>query len=316
MKRYLLMLSATLFFCLMLAFPQAAVAGAGKGLLLWFRVVLPTLLPFIILSNLLMQTHAVHYISKITGPLFCRFFRISEYGSFAVLTGFMCGYPMGSKVTGDLIRCGKISRSEGEYLLSFCNNTSPMFIISYVLMQNLKQEELLIPTLEILMGAPILCSFIFRITTPRFSFSRANRNNCPAPQVPSETFSSARPGGLVDQCIMNGFETITKVGGYIMLFSIILELGSLLPFSSAALDSLLFPSLEITNGIRNLCTGTLLQSEKFILCLSLTSFGGWCAVAQTQCMIQGTGLSIVPYIIQKLITAGVTSLLCLLYLTI
>ncbi len=316
MKHSFLMISGTLFFCLILIFPQAAVTGAGKGLLLWFRVVLPTLLPFIIISNLLIQTHAVHYIGKVTGPLFCRLFHVSEYGSFAVLTGFMCGYPMGSKVTGDLLRCGKISHSEGKYLLSFCNNTSPMFIISYVLIQNLKQERLLIPSLVILMGTPILCSFIFRMFILRPSSKQYNTMRTTEKKSALGDTVSFRESTLVDDCIMNGFETITKVGGYIMLFSIIIELGSLLPFSFAALNNLFFPSLEITNGIRNLCTGILSQSEKFVLCLSLTSFGGWCSIAQTQCMIQGTGLSIFPYIVQKLITAGVTSLLCFLYLTI
>lgn len=316
MKHSFLMIFTTLFFCMMLMFPQAVVTGAGKGLLLWFQVVLPTLLPFIIISNLLIQTHAVNYIAKATAPLFCRFFRVSEYGSFAILTGFMCGYPMGSKVTGDLLRCGKISRAEGSYLLSFCNNTSPMFIISYVLIQNLKQEDLFIPSLVILMGAPILCSFIFRRAMPNLFLERPVRTYHRESKSCPETFVSAGQEGLVDHCIMNGFETITKVGGYIMLFSIIIEIGSLLPFSSAALNSLFFPSLEITNGIRNLCAGALSQAEKFVLCLSLTSFGGWCSIAQTQCMIQGTGLSIFPYIIQKLITAGVTSLLCILYLVI
>ncbi len=309
--------AAILFFCLMLLFPQTVVTGAAKGLLLWFQVILPTLLPFIIISNLLIHTQAIDVISKVTAPVFCRFFRVSEYGSFAVLTGFLCGYPMGSKVTADLLCCGKISLPEGKYLLSFCNNTSPMFIISYVLLQNLKQEHRFAPSLMILLGAPILCSFIFRSILSPPSHTRPDRSRAADTAVLfKDTSVSAETGGLLDHCMMNGFETVAKIGGYIMLFSIIIELGGLLPFSSAALNNLLFPSLEITNGIRNLCAGTLSQSAKFILCLSMTSFGGWCSIAQTKCMIQGTGLSILPYIMQKLVTAGATSLLSILYLMI
>lgn len=316
MKRYLLMSAAIIFFCLMLLFPAPVVAGASKGILLWFQVVLPTLLPFIIVSNLLIETRAINVIAKITGHLFSRFFRVSSYGSFAILTGFLCGYPMGSKVTADLIRNGSISTEEGRYLLSFCNNTSPMFIISYVLIQNLGDKMLFIPSLVILMGTPVICSFIFRFLlltssgisgrTPTFSSSSTLKKKTQNTFAPS--------GNIIDCCIMNGFETITKVGGYIMLFAIIIELCHLLPASHPLFYNILFPSLEITTGIQYICSGTLPQHIRFILCLSMTSFGGWCAVAQTQCMIQGTGLSIFPYIIQKLITAGVTSLFAYLYI--
>lgn len=316
MKRYFSMSAIIIFFCLMLIFPTPVVTGASKGILLWFQVVLPTLLPFMIVSSLLIETRAINVIAKITGYLFSRFFRVSSYGSFAVLTGFLCGYPMGSKVTADLIRNGSISTEEGRYLLSFCNNTSPMFIISYVLIQNLGDKTLFIPSLVILMGTPVICSFIFRRfllpsagipgRVPAFSSSTNLKKKAQTTSVPS--------GNLIDCCIMNGFETITKVGGYIMLFAIIIELCNLLPISHPLFHNLLFPSLEVTNGIQTICSSALPQNIRLILCLFLTSFGGWCAVSQTQCMIQGTGLSIFPYIIQKLITAGVTSLFAYLYI--
>ena len=50
------------------------------------------------------------------------------------------------------------------------------------------------------------------------------------------------------------------------------------------------------------------------LLLALTSFGGWCSVAQTQSMIAGTGLKLSSYIIQKLTAALAVSLLTFLYL--
>lgn len=315
MKRYFFICATIVFFCLMLLFPMPVVAGASKGLLLWFQVVLPTLLPFIIVSNLLIQTQAVHVIAKLTAPLFSRFFHVSSYGSFAVLTGFLCGYPMGSKVTSDLLRNGHISMQEGRYLLSFCNNSSPMFLISYVLIQNLGDQELFLPALIILIGSPVVCSFLFRCfllkeKQGRTSFFR----QLPESYEHADDTPPISGGALFDTCMMNGFETIVKVGGYIMLFSILMELCGLLPVTNPLFANVLFPSLEITTGIQYVCTCALPNAARFILCLSLTSFGGWCAVSQTQCMIHETGLSITSYIIQKLITAGVTSLFAYIYL--
>ena len=53
---------------------------------------------------------------------------------------------------------------------------------------------------------------------------------------------------------------------------------------------------------------------RWVLIMALTSFGGFCASAQTYSMIQGTGLKISVYLIEKLVTAVVTSCMCILYL--
>ena len=118
MKRLLYTLSTLLFFLLLLLFPQTVFRGAENGLLLWFRTVLPTLLPFLIVSNFLIRTDAARVLARLLTPVLGRFFRVSPYGSFAMLTGFLCGYPMGGKVTADLLREGRISLSEASYLRS------------------------------------------------------------------------------------------------------------------------------------------------------------------------------------------------------
>ncbi len=48
--------------------------------------------------------------------------------------------------------------------------------------------------------------------------------------------------------------------------------------------------------------------------LGLTSFGGFCAAAQTQCMVQKAGFPLLPYLMQKLAAALTASLLGILYL--
>lgn len=258
-----------------------------------------------IVSNLLIGTRAIDAISKVFGPVMCRLFGVTRYGSFAIIAGFLCGYPMGGKVTADLVRKQYITWQEGQYLLSFTNNTSPMFIISYVVWQNLKDTSRTMPALLILILSPILCSFLFRIYYR--PGARIHSSGCPP-------LPKAAAASLMDSCIMNGFETITKVGGYIMLFSILIALLQKLPLDHFLFSLLLLPSLEMTNGIPLLCASPLSADACFVLSLALTSFGGWCSVAQTRSMVQGTRLPITPYIIEKLITTLVTSLLAYTYI--
>lgn len=283
-----------------LIFPSKTFDGATNGLLLWFQTILPTLLPFIILSNLLINTHSIPYICEFISPFFCRFFRISKPASYAVLIGFLCGYPMGAKTINDLIKTKDITRREGQYLLSFCNNASPMFIISFIVTQNFCDMKYLLGTLCILFLSPILCSFIFR---RYYQMSNIQLSEKEFPNSPF-TFNFS----IVDTSIMNGFETITKIGGYIILFSILtqyMDASPLIHFS---------PILELSNGILNIMNLSYPFPILYTLVLTLTSFGGLCAIAQTGAMLKDSKISIYPYITQKLITTMITSFLAYIYI--
>lgn len=314
MKKHLPGIGIVLLFTVMLLSPRAVFTGASEGLLLWFQIVLPTLFPFILITNLLIQTGSMQYLAKAAGRLFGSLFGVSRNGSFAVIAGFLCGYPMGAKVTADLVVSGYISPKEGRYLLSFCNNTSPVFILNFIVWKTLNRKDLLLPSLVILLGTPLLMSFPFR----RLYFHCQPTDSASAEKSAQHKNSTAEKkhgwdSALLDTCIMDSFEAITKVGGYIILFSVLLTLltpvTARLPFFSG-----LLASLEVTNGIIQLNQMALPFSVKYILILTLTSFGGFCSVAQTQCMVQKAGLPLLPYIIEKLATAAVTSLFACCYI--
>ena len=314
MKQIFLTAETLILFALIILFPGVILEGAQAGLLLWFNTVLPALLPFLILSNLLLGSPAIQGLARITGRFLRPLFGVSDYGSYVMLTGFLCGYPMGSKTAADLTRAGRISLEEGQYLLSFCNNTSPMFVLGFVAVQCLQAPALAPLSLLLLWVPPLILSFLFR---PRKS--RRHPEECSVSlrsSAPSKDRKSPGelPGGM-DNAIMDGFTAITRIGGYIILFSILIRLLGLLPFRGSLPFQVLLASLEVTNGAA--LTGNLPLSfpARFSLCMGIVSFGGWCSVAQTRSMIQGSGLSIFPYIIQKLATAMVTSLLSFLMLS-
>ena len=301
MKQFMPLFMIILLFALMLCFPQATLIGASNGLLLWFQAILPTLLPFMIVSNLLIRTNAIDYISRPLSPVIQPLFKVSSPSCYAIIVGFLCGYPMGAKAIADLTHTKRISTEEAQYLLSFCNNSSPMFILSYLVLQNFKNHSLSLPTLLILLASPMICSFFFR----KYHLKTSYKKNLSKPH--SERFKFQFQ--ILDDCIMNGFEMITKVGGYIILFSILFSLAGRIPYNW------FLPLLEISNGIPYLLHQELTFDFTYILVLAATSFGGICAILQTYSMIQNTGIRMFPYIIQKLITTAVTSLLAFIYVT-
>lgn len=306
MKKKIYALLLFLFFILILCFPRQALQGSCDGLLLWFNTVLPTLLPFIILTNLIIRIDAVHYLTFFFSPVLKRLFSISEYGCYSMMIGFLCGYPMGAKVTADLLKEQRISRQEGQHLLAVCNNVSPMFFISYVVIQSLKLPQYRWPLLFILYFPPLLYAFLTR-----------EKSNTVI--IKQEGVLNKKPKGkkikfeMVDICIMDGFETITKLGGYIILFSIIAKMVTALPYTATITENIIIGTIEITNGIHKIAVSDSTIQEKVMLITTLNAFGGLSCIAQTKSMIQDTSLSIKQYIKSKLVIVGITFVTALLF---
>ena len=95
MKQTLMTAETLILFALIILFPGVILEGAQAGLLLWFNTVLPALLPFLILSNLLLGSPAIQGLARFTGRFLRPLFGVSDYGSYVMLTGFLCGYPNG-----------------------------------------------------------------------------------------------------------------------------------------------------------------------------------------------------------------------------
>ena len=206
-------------FLLMLCCPKEVFNGASEGLLLWFQILFPTLFPFLLITDLLMATGGIRMISKVLSVPFGILFRVSGEGSFAVVAGFLCGYPMGAKITADLIRNQSISVEEGTYLLSFCNNTSPIFIMNFLVWKTLDRKELLLPSLVILLGTPVVMSFPFR------KIYKSGRKRGEGRNTLGMQRNYIMKKKSVESCMMDSFETIVKVGGYLIIFSVLLKLA-------------------------------------------------------------------------------------------
>ena len=126
-------------------------------------------------------------------------------------------------------------------------------------------------------------------------------------EIPKFDFS------LLDAAIMNGFEIITKVGGYIILFSIPVQIISGLG-NDNYIKFLLIGILEITTGINKISQSSLDMGTKIAFITMLTAFGGLSGVAQTKSVINSTRLSIVTYIKSKLMHMAIAFILTVIYI--
>lgn len=285
-----LITAALLFF--LLTDPIHASEASAAGLLLWFNTLVPVLLPFFILSSLLIALDGVSYLTRFLYPVLHKIFGCSRNGCFCLAAGFLCGFPTGAKITGDLTRAGRISAEEGNYLLGFCNNVSPAFLTGFCMTKSLKRPDLAGPALLLAFGMPVLAGIL----------TRRGRTFSSLP-AEKKTSGSQISFKIADACIMNGLESILKLGCYIILFSMLARLLRGVPCPYPALTCALVGILEITNGISLTAAQDLPFWLSFGLILGISSFGGLSGMAQTQSMIQDSGLSILSYLKTKILTA-------------
>ena len=199
MKKKIILLSVILLLLFLLCYPAEALAAARNGLKLWLETLLPTLLPFMILTGILVHTDWITKILQPTAPFFKVVFGLSPGGAYVFLLGLLTGYPMGAKLTADLYYAGKISRQEAEYLLTFCNNPSPAFLITYVGHICLEGKLHIGFLVGILFLSDMICMCFFR-----FTVYRKNSLLSFCTQKTSELeYTSA---GLLDFVIMNSFQ--------------------------------------------------------------------------------------------------------------
>ncbi|MHB8757296.1 MAG: sporulation integral membrane protein YlbJ [Bacillota bacterium] len=124
---------ATLTLTLTLVFfAEEGYHAAAEGLKLFLNVVFPSLLPFFVLSEIMLGMGVVHFMGVIFEPLMRPLFNVPGVGSFVLSMGLAAGYPMDAVITAKF-RAGKLcSRIEGERLLAFTNTADPLFIFGAV----------------------------------------------------------------------------------------------------------------------------------------------------------------------------------------
>lgn len=308
MKQKVLPAVILLLLIFLLRFPEEAVSAAQKGLQLWLNTLIPTLLPFIILTGILIHTNGIEKIFSPLSGIWKILLGLSPNGAYAFLLGMLCGYPMGAKITSDLYKYKKICKTEAEYLLTFCNNPSPAFVIAYLTGNCLKNTVSVAQIFTVLMTSNFLCMLFFRFII----YKNQTREVLHSSPVKKETSIFNSLGEMIDVSIMNGFETITRMGGYILMFSILSAWVGHYWIFGAELKHLFLGTLEITTGLSALADSSIPFQIRLIMSISLTAFGGLCILGQTKSVLDRR-ISIRPYLSAKCLNAALSAVLSLIF---
>lgn len=293
-KYNLLKLLIFALFVLMLSHPSITCSKASTALVIWFNTLVPTLLPVLIVSNLILITKTWELFIPILHPILGRLFYISPSGSFSITLGVLCGYPIGAKVVSDLYTKKELSYSEAKRILTFVNFPSPMFLNGYLLQQcifkissnlsdsTVKPSSLTIQILISIYGSAIIIG-IFHSIKARMKDTLYSNHTSYNTQTQKGITKMSLTITTVQQTLLSSAEILLFVGLYMMIATILA--GFLEHYLYTPFLPLFAGMLEMTTGISLLTMSNLSVHTCSSIAIFLCCFGGMSIALQTSTVL-------------------------------
>ena len=131
-KKNLFNIACIIFVILLVLFSVSNLSAAKSGLYLWANNIIPALFPFFIATELLSHTPIINVLGNFFNKFMRPIFNVPGQGSFPLIMGILSGYPVGAKIVCDMRNKNVLTKAESERLLSFTNNSGPLFILGTV----------------------------------------------------------------------------------------------------------------------------------------------------------------------------------------
>ncbi|AZU61408.1 sporulation integral membrane protein YlbJ [Neobacillus mesonae] len=337
LKTIILSISVTILAASLIFFPQESLEASRRGLNMWWKIVFPSLLPFFIVSELLIGFGVVRFIGVLLEPLMRPLFRVPGAGGFVWAMGLASGFPAGAKFTARLREEGQLTRIEAERLVSFTNSSNPLFIFGAVAVGFFHNAKLgIILALAHYLGnlsVGIVMRFYggksskgtmekHKKVTIRWAFSALHQTR----------LKDNRPiGQLLGDAVNSSIQTLLMVGGFIIIFSVINKILYLLHITAALgkvveflFSSLAFPemlSIPFISGIFEITLGSQLTSsvqdatllQQAMITSFILGFSGLSVQAQVASILAQTDIRFQPFFFARILQGIFASVFTLLF---
>ena len=283
----------------LIAMPQTAFNGVCSGLRLWAEVVFPALFPALVITSCILSLFkmkkSVSYI-------------------YIILTGFLCGFPVGASLCSDY-HMNNPEEKVCSTLSAFCNISSPSFVVNYIIFANMK-DQFPIPVILLCIYLPVIeCILAMLMIYRKDIFEGLKKGDC---KNSGENFekSSGKTAinqesehffDILDNAIWKSIKSVLKLGGYIVVFSCIASYLALIP-AADYVKGIMCGITEITNGIYLCANLNIMPEARLFIITALNAFGGISTLMQTAGISDSAFFDIKKYTYNKCVLTIVTML--------
>ncbi len=275
------------FFTAFFVEPSTMINGVSNGLSLCAAAIVPSLFPFMVLSDFMVRSRLVEIIGRYLKPVTKLLFNLPGSAGCAVLMSMVGGYPTGAKMTTQLLENGSISKSQAKRMMLFCVNAGPAFVMGTVGTAIFSDHKVGI----ILYVSMVIASLSIGI------FSRIFEIGSLELKEKNIEFES----GIVPVSIMQGINTTLFLCAWVLIFSCINALIESLPLHENIL-SWIKMFTEVTNG----CVSASVSFPVSIQALIM----GWAGLSvhcQLSPYIKQTQVKYLHFVLSRIIHGGLSA---------
>lgn len=330
----LLGLMVVVFTIALVVYPQQGFEAGISGLKVFWDIVFPSLLPFFILSELMLGLGIVRGFGVLLEPLMRPLFSVPGIGAFALSMGLAAGYPMDAVITARFRESGLCTRIEGERLLAFTNTADPLFMFGAVAVGMLKSPSLGV-TLAV---AHYISAFLVGV-----GFKFWGRNQEGTPREPRNTRTNilvrayqemikaheedGRPfGKLLGNAVTESIQTLLMICGFIVFFAVLIEILHLsgimtivgwpvlmvykiLGIHQGLVNPTLAGLLEIDIGTAQTAAVAAPLLQKLALISAVIAWSGLAVHAQVASVLTETDIRMTPYFLARFLHAALAAVI-------
>lgn len=324
-------------------YPQEGFKAGVDGLKLFWDVVFPSLLPFFILSELLLGVGIVHALGVLLEPLMRPLFSVPGVGAFALSMGLAAGYPMDAVITSKFRKNKLCTRIEGERLLAFTNTADPLFMFGAVAVGMFHSPQLGMLLAIAHYISAFMVGLAFKFYGVRAERTYREEDIVQESRVKGNIFKRsfgemmrAREedgrtlGKLLGDAVNDSIKTLLMICGFIIFFAVlfkVLSLSGIVPllalpiemvFRMIGLDVGLVQSFvaglfEIDIGSAMAAQTSAPLIEQLIIVSFIIAWSGLSVHAQVASVLTGTDIRMTPYMVARLLHAVLAGAFTLIF---
>ena len=264
---------ACLFMAAMAVFPQVTGLASKSAIIIWANAIVPVLLPFFIFSEFIRKSGIGSRIPPCLYPL---------------AMAFLSGYPMGARVSANLVSRGDISLAEGKWILSFSMVTGPAFLMGTIgsFLGNVPAAAVAAAAHY---GGAVLNGILWH---EKGVLSKSAASCASESPVLSEMQSLLE---CFTGAILAAFRSMAVILAWLIIFMVGMGMmehaGLFRAVGNETVCSVLKGLLEMTAGTSMVGACNISLEMKTVLCAFLVSFGGLSVIGQSASMTAGSGIT-------------------------
>ncbi len=276
---------------------QEVASILNNSVSLFFKRVFPTLFPMFIINDLMIYANIPYYFYLVFNKLFTKLFHIRGIGAYIMFMSLISGTPTSGYLIKNLYLNKIISLEEANHYLYFTYFANPLFL-SLILSLSFK-ASIVLKIILIHYLSNIIIAFLMRKKAPVNNIGEIKREN----NTLSTTLIKS-----IKRAISTLLVVLGTIAFYVLLTYIITNILPLNP----TLKVLLSGFLEITNGLNNLGSLSILPKLKEIMAIIIISFGGLSINTQIKAILEDTPLDFKCFLKGRIIQAIISGILIII----